>query len=81
MLGPIITELSQEYEGRALVAKVNTEHNPQLSQYFKIKSIPTLIVIHQGKIHERFSGIIPKPNLEEILDEYISGKHDISEEE
>jgi thioredoxin 1 len=72
VLGPIIDELAEEYQGRALVAKVNTEVNPNLSQYFKIKSIPTMIIIHQGKMMERFQGLIPKPNLEEILDEYIA---------
>jgi len=81
MVGPIIDELAEEYQGRALVAKVNTEHNPQLSQFFKIKSIPTLMIIHQGQLHERFQGLVPKPNLEEILDEYIAGKHDSKGEE
>ncbi|MBT8233764.1 MAG: thioredoxin [Saprospiraceae bacterium] len=78
ILGPIIDELAEEYEGRALVAKVNSELNPQLSQYFKIKSIPTLIIINNGAYRERFNGLIPKPNLEEILDEYIA---ESSEEE
>ncbi len=83
VLGPIIDELSEAYQNKALVAKVNTEVNPQLSAYFKIKSIPTIIIIHQGAMRERFQGLIPKPNLEEILDEYIRGDHDmaISEEE
>ncbi len=73
VLGPIIDELASEYQGKALVAKVNTEINPLLSQQFKIKSIPTLIVIHQGNLVERFQGLIPKPNLEEILNDYING--------
>ncbi len=73
MLGPIIDELAQEFEGRALVAKVNTEINPQLSQHFQIKSIPTILFVHQNKLVERFQGLIPKPNLEEILEEYING--------
>jgi thioredoxin 1 len=71
VIGPIIDELAEEYEGRALVAKVNTEQNPQLSQHFKIKSIPTLLVIHEGKLVERYQGLVPKPNLEEILDSYL----------
>ena len=77
ILGPIINELSEEFEGRALVAKVNTEINPALSAHFKVKSIPTMILFHQGKVAERFSGLIPKPNLEEILEEYIAGEGDI----
>ena len=73
VLGPVIDELAQEYEGRALVAKVNTEINPALSQHFKIKSIPTMMFINKGELVERYSGLIPKPNIEEILDEYIEG--------
>lgn len=73
VLGPIIDELAEEYEGRALVAKINTQVNPGLSQHFKIKSIPTMIIINNGQLAERFQGLIPKPNLEEILEEYIAG--------
>lgn len=73
ILGPIIEELAEEYDGKALVAKVNTESNPKLSQHFKIKSIPTIMLINKGNIHERFQGLIPKPNLEEILDLYVAG--------
>ena len=72
MVAPIIDELAEEYEGRALVVKVDTETNPKLSQHFKIKSIPTLMFINNGMLVERFAGLLPKPNLEEILDEYIS---------
>lgn len=71
ILGPIINEISEAYEGRALVAKVNTETNPMLSQKFKVKSIPTVMFINKGMLMERFNGLVPKPNLEEILDEYI----------
>ncbi len=72
VLGPIIDELAEEYAGKALVAKVNTEANPKLGQHFKIKSIPTLMFIHKGELVERYQGLVPKPNLEEILDEYIN---------
>lgn len=80
VLGPVIDELAEEYDGRALVAKVNTSYNPGLSQYFKIKSVPTMMIFHQGKLMERFQGLIPKPNLEEILDEYIAMKPSTEEE-
>ncbi len=71
ILGPIIDELAEEYDGKALVAKVNTQVNPALSQHFQIKSIPTLLVINKGELVERYQGLIPKPNLEEILNEYV----------
>lgn len=71
ILGPIIDELAEEYEGKALVAKIDTEINPQLVRHFQIQSIPTIMFVHKGKLVERYNGLVPKPNLEEILDEYI----------
>lgn len=71
ILGPIIDELAEEYDGRVLVAKVNTEVNPGLSQHFKIKSIPTMYIVNNGEVVERYNGLVPKPNLEEILDSYL----------
>ena len=71
ILGPIVDELAEEYEGKALIGKVNTETNPKLSQHFRIRSIPTIAIIHHGKVVEVYNGLIPKPNLEEILNNYI----------
>ncbi len=71
ILGPFIDELAEEYEGKALVAKVNVDANPNLVQHFKIKSMPTILFISDNKVAERFQGLVPKPNLEEILNAYI----------
>jgi len=71
VIGPIIEELAEEYQGRVLIGKVNVDQNPQLSGYFKIKSIPTLLFIKNGQLIERFSQLIPKPNLAEMLDDLI----------
>ena len=73
VIGPIIDELAEEYQGRALVAKLNTESQPEIGAHFQIKSIPTLIFINKGQVTERYMGLVPKPNLEEILDEHIAG--------
>lgn len=81
ILGPIIDELAEEFEGKALIAKVNTERNPQLSQHFKIKSIPTIYIINNGKAVERYQGLIPKPNLEEIMNNYIVEEDSVNHEE
>ncbi len=74
ILGPIIDELAEEYQGRALIAKINTETNPRLSQHFAIRSIPTMYIIHNGEVVERYNGLVPKPNLEEILNGYITSE-------
>jgi len=71
ILGPIIDEIAKDYEGKALVAKIDTGRNPMLSQKFKIKSIPTLLFINNQMVLEQINGLVPKQNLEHILDEYI----------
>jgi len=79
VLGPIITEIATEYEGKAVIAKVNVDNNPQLSAHFKVKSIPTIMFFNKGRFQEKFNGLIPKPNIEEILNMYISGDYDEEE--
>lgn len=69
IMGPIVDELAREYEGKALIAKVNTEEEQQLSAHFQIRSIPTLIFMKNGKVIKRHSGLMPKPNIAELLDQ------------
>lgn len=71
ILGPIVDELAGDYEGRAIIGKVNTEVSRELAAMFQIRSIPSILIFHKGKLVERYAGVIPKPNLEEILDGYI----------
>ena len=72
VIGPIIDELAEEFEGRAIVAKVNAAENPNLSSYFNVRSVPTLMFIKNGQLIERFSGLVPKPNLSEMLEDLIA---------
>ena len=72
VIGPIIDELAEEFEGRAIVAKVNAAENPNLSSYFKVRSVPTLMFIKNGQLIERFSGLVPKPNLAEMIEDLIA---------
>lgn len=71
-MNPIIDELSTEFKERVIIGKVNVDQNPMLSQYFKVKSIPTLFFVKNGQLIERFSQMIPKPNLEEMLEDLIA---------
>lgn len=81
VLGPIIDELAQENEGRVEIVKVNTEQNPQLSQLFKIKSIPTIAFIKDKKLIEVRNGLVPKPNLQEMIEDLIAFEFEAEEEE
>jgi thioredoxin 1 len=68
MLSPIIEELSTEYEGRVLFAKVNTDENPATPGQFGIMSIPSLLLFKDGKLLDRAVGMRPKPALKEWID-------------
>lgn len=80
-IGPIIDELAIENEGRVLIGKVNVDHNPKLSQLFKVKSIPTLVFIKSGRIIEAMSGMVSKPNLQEMIEDLIKFEVIIENEE
>ena len=79
VLGPIVDELAQENEGRVHIVKVDTESNPQLSQLFKIKSIPTIAFLKNKKLIEVRNGLIPKPNLQEMIDDLVAFQWDEEE--
>lgn len=71
VMGPIIDELAEEYEGKAVIGKVNVDENPKLSQVFRIRSIPSLVFIKDKKMIENIKGAIPKPNLKEMVEDLI----------
>ncbi|WP_317042010.1 thioredoxin [Sediminibacterium ginsengisoli] len=59
-IGPIIEELSKEYEGKVNVGKVNVDHNPNLSVNYGITSIPAILFIKNGQIVDKQIGAVPK---------------------
>jgi thioredoxin 1 len=71
MIGPMVEELSKDYEGRAVVGKVNVDENPNISMEFGIRSIPTLLVFKGGQIVDRHVGTAPKDVLAKKLDAQI----------
>ncbi len=68
MIGPIVEELANEYEGKAVIAKVDVDSNPNVSAKFGIRSIPTLLVFKGGEIVDKQVGAVPKAVLAGKLD-------------
>jgi thioredoxin 1 len=68
MLGPIIEDLSKEYDGRMLFAKVNTDENPDTPGQYGIMSIPSLLLFKDGELVGRTVGVRPKPALKQWID-------------
>lgn len=62
MVGPIMEEISHEYEGRALVAKCDVDSCPAVSAKYSIRNIPTVLFFKDGKIADKQVGAVPKNN-------------------
>jgi thioredoxin 1 len=71
MIGPVVEELASDYEGKAVIGKVDVDSNPNTSAKFGIRSIPTLLVIKNGKIVEKQVGAVPKSVLTQKLDAHL----------
>jgi len=67
MIGPVVEELAAEYEGKAIVAKLNVDENPNTTVKFGVRSIPTLLVFKGGKIVDKQVGAVPKSVLAQKL--------------
>ena len=67
MIGPVVEQLAGEYEGRAIIAKMDVDQNAQIPAKFGIRSIPTLMVFKNGKMVDKVIGAVPKNVLEQKL--------------
>ena len=67
MIGPVVEQLAGEYEGRAIVAKMDVDQNSQVPAKFGIRSIPTLMVFKNGKLVDKVIGAVPRNVLEDKL--------------
>ena len=71
VLSPIIDEVSKDYEGRIKFAKLNIDENPNNTQKFGIRGIPTLIIFKNGDKEETSVGVLSKSELTSFLDKSL----------
>lgn len=71
MVGPIIDELSEEYDGKALVGKVDIDSNQQYAAQFGVRNIPTVLVFKNGELVDRKVGVSSKNDYAQALDSLI----------
>src|SRR5215207_1478873 len=72
MMAPAVDQLASNYSGKAIVAKLDTDRAPQISESFKIRGIPTSIVFRRGVEIARQSGAVPYATLASMVDRGIS---------
>ena len=68
MIAPMIEELANEYNGKAVVGKLDVDNNQESSIKFGVRSIPTLLVFKNGELVDRHVGAVPKDTLSKSLD-------------
>ncbi|MBF1165335.1 tetratricopeptide repeat protein [Dechloromonas agitata] len=68
VLKPLLEKLAEEYKGRFLLAKVNSDENPELAQHFGVRSIPSVKVLFRGQLVDEFNGAIPEGQIRQFLD-------------
>lgn len=68
MVGPVVEELATEYHGKAVIGKVNVDHNSEISAKFGIRNIPTLLYFKNGQVVDKQVGVAPKGTLAAKLD-------------
>lgn len=71
MLGPTMEALAEQYEGRALIGKVNVDEEPDLARRFGVMSIPTVVFLKNGQEFDRKVGLMPAGAYTQILDENL----------
>lgn len=71
MVGPIVEEISKDYEGKAIIGKVNVDENPGISAKYGIRNIPTILFLKNGEVVDKSVGAVPKNILTDKLDAHI----------
>ena len=67
MIGPVVEEHAGDYEGKAVIGKLNVDENPNVTARFGVRSIPTLLVFKGGQIVDKQVGAVPKSVLAQKL--------------
>ncbi len=72
MVSPILEVLAEEYDGKFTLLKVNTDENPQYAIQYGVQGIPTMLFINNGQIVDRVVGAMPKPILQQRIDNLLA---------
>ncbi len=72
MVGPIIDQISEEYDGKAVVGKVDVDTNQEFAAKYGVRNIPTVLVFQNGEVVGRQVGVAPKNAYSEALDSLLA---------
>jgi thioredoxin 1 len=69
MLGPVVEELADDFQGKAKICKLNVDENSKTAGDYGVMSIPTMVVFKDGKEVNRLVGFMPKANIAKVLEQ------------
>ena len=72
MLGPVIADLTREFDGKAMMAKVDIDSNPAITTRFGVSSIPTLLFFKKGELADRLTGAHPRHAIAEKIQKLLA---------
>jgi thioredoxin 1 len=71
MVAPTLEKIAKEKAGKVVIAKVNTDEDPQWAIKYGVQGIPTMLFISGGKIVHRQVGALPEPMLRKVMDQFL----------
>lgn len=71
MVAPALEKIAKDYDGKLLVAKVNTDENQEWASRYGVQGIPTMLFISEGKVIHRQVGAVPEGMLRETVDQFL----------
>jgi thioredoxin 1 len=80
MVAPALVKLAEEYSGKLIVAKVNTDENPKWAMHFGVQGIPTMLFVANGKIAHQQVGAMPEPFLRQMVDTFLESVDEMVQE-
>ncbi|WP_400191739.1 thioredoxin [Hymenobacter sp. B81] len=70
-MAPILEQMAAQHQGKLKVIKIDVDRNPAAAQQYHVQGIPTLILFHKGQPVWRQSGVVPGPQLNQVLAGYV----------
>jgi len=72
MVAPILEKIAKEYDGKIIVAKVNTDENQEYAGRYGVQGIPTMLFFVDGKVLHRQVGAVPENVLKDTIDQFLT---------
>ena len=71
IMSPVVEELAEQYKDRAIIGKLNIDHNPEVPTQYNVRGIPTFLIFKNGELKEKIVGAQTKKFLQDKIDAYL----------